>query len=28
MTGRELPHQDAESFVRGSAELGLLWIEC
>jgi tetratricopeptide (TPR) repeat protein len=27
MTGRELPYQDAESFVRASAELGLLWIE-
>jgi tetratricopeptide (TPR) repeat protein len=27
LTGQELPHQDAESFVRGSADLGLLWIE-
>jgi tetratricopeptide (TPR) repeat protein len=27
LTGRKLPHDDPESFIRGSADLGLLWIE-
>jgi O-succinylbenzoate synthase len=27
LTGRDLPYDDPEAFIRGSADLGLLWIE-